>query len=168
MLKLFLFFFLACMIGMDSIAQNEEANLKAAFVYNFTKYIEWDLSNDNEFIIGVIGPSPIIESLREVAKSKTVNERNIVIRHFDKPSEITFCHILYISSNTPFPLYSILGKADKKSLTVSEENGFAEQGTAFNFILVNDKLKFEANVKSIMESGLKASSQLLKLAKIVD
>ncbi|MEO5907735.1 MAG: YfiR family protein [Ginsengibacter sp.] len=52
--------------------------------------------------------------------------------------------------------------------TISEQPGFAEQGTAFNFVVKRNRLKFEANLKSISSAGLKAGSQLLKLAIIVD
>lgn len=161
-----LFFILG---GVHAIAQNreEEATLKAAFVYNFTKYIDW-FSDENNFIIGVIGTSPVYDALQEIAKTKTVKGKRILVRLFNKPEEITTCNILFISANVPYSLSSILDKTNKGTLTISEENGFAEQGTAFNFIVVRDKLKFEANVKSINAAGLKASSQLLKLAKIVD
>jgi YfiR/HmsC-like len=57
---------------------------------------------------------------------------------------------------------------DKGTLTISEQPGFAGMGTAFNFVPDHDKLKFEANVNSINEAGLKASSKLLKLAIIVN
>jgi hypothetical protein len=61
-----------------------------------------------------------------------------------------------------------LEKTNKGTLTVSDEPGLAKQGTAFNFVLVHDKLKFEANLKALYLSGLKVSSQLLKLAIIID
>jgi hypothetical protein len=53
-------------------------------------------------------------------------------------------------------------------LTISEETGFARMGTAFNFVVLNNKLKFEANLNAIYLAGLRASSQLLKLAIIVN
>jgi hypothetical protein len=65
-------------------------------------------------------------------------------------------------------LEDILAKtADKGILVISEKDGYAELGAAFNFVIVNRKLKFEANVKAINSAGLTASSQLLKLAIIV-
>jgi len=154
--------------GVTAQRTDKESDLKAAFIYNFTKYIDWEESEPNEFSIGVIGSSHTYNSLLEMAKSKTANEKRIVVRHFDKPDEIINCNILFISSNSTNQLSSILGKVNKGTLTISEEEGAAEQGTAFNFVVVNDKLKFEANVKAINAAGLKASSQLLKLAKIVD
>ena len=160
--------FIAC--AHIVVAQNkvEESKLKAAFIYNFIKYIDWNTDSTNEFTIGIIGPSPIYQSLQEIAVSKTVNDKEIVVKHFDNPDDITFCNILFISENDPFSLSSVLAKVGKGTLSISEEPGLAAQGTAFNFVEVRDKLKFEANVKSINSAGLKASSQLLKLAKIVD
>ena len=162
---------LLCSFGGAVVAQTQEqeANLKAVFIYNFTRYIDWDTSGaENDFVIGVIGSSAVTGPLTEIAKTNTVKNKKIIIRHFSNPDEITPCNILFISANSSFPLSSILAKINKGTLTISEEAGYAEQGTAFNFVVVNDKLKFEANVKSINAAGLKASSQLLKLAIIVD
>ena len=170
MLKKFLYIIIICSAAFSAGAQvvDEESRLKAAFIYNFTKYIDWDISNADEFTIGVLGSSNIYSSLLEIARTKTVNEKRIVIRHFNRPEEIINCNILFISANSLHSPEPILSKVGKGTLTVSEESGFAEQGTAFYFVVINDKLKFEANVKSINAAGLKASSQLLKLAKIVD
>lgn len=150
-------------------SREQEYDLKAAFVYNFTKYINWDpFSAEGNFVIGIIGTSLIYEPLQEIAKTRTVNERKIVIVRFDKPEDVTFCNILYIPKSTVFPLYSIITRLNRGTLTISEEEGYAQQGTAFNFVLVKDKLRFESNIKALNLAGLKASSQLLKLAIIVD
>ncbi len=171
MLKRFLFHFLFC--GLANVALSQiregESNLKAAFIYNFTKYIDWGKSNtEKEFVIGIIGTSPISTPLTEIALSKTVNNKEIVIRYFEKPEDITYCHILFIPKKISFSLNSILEAADKGTITISEAPGLAERGTAFNFVIVNDKLKFEINMKSIYQTGLRVSSQLLKLAIIVN
>jgi hypothetical protein len=146
-----------------------EYNLKAAFIYNFTRYIEWKGEPDeNEFIIGIIGTSPINDPLGEIVKTETVDNKKITIKRFSKPADISFCHILFISQNAGVALDDILAKtAGKGVLIISEQNGYAEQGTALNFVIINSKLKFEANVKAINSAGLTASSQLLKLAIII-
>jgi YfiR/HmsC-like len=149
--------------------QEREASLKAAFIYNFTKYIEWDTSSGpNEFVIGIIGPSPVTQLLNEIAATNTVGNKKIVVRQFSKPEDISYCEILFIPQKLPFSLHSILSKVGKGMLTISEEDGYAKQGTAFNFFIKNDKLKFESNINVINASGLKAGSQLLKLAVLVD
>jgi hypothetical protein len=118
-------------------------------------------------VIGVVGTSPIDEPLAQIARSKSWNGKKIVIHHFNSASEISSCHILFIPKNTSEPLDIILSKVPKGTLTVSEKSGYAEHGTAINFIIVDNKVKFESNLKAINSAGLKASSQLLKLAKIV-
>jgi len=146
-----------------------EYNLKAAFIYNFTRYIEWkEESAENEFIIGIIGASPINDPLGEIVKTETVDNKKITIKRFSKPADISFCHILFISQNAGVALDDILAKmSGKGTLIISEQNGYAELGTAINFVIVNRKLKFEANVRAINSAGLTASSQLLKLAIII-
>jgi len=147
----------------------EEYALKAAFVYNFTKFIDWNASNNgDEFIIGVMGYSPILKYLADIAQTKSVNGKKIVIKQYYKPDEIKFCHVLFIPEQTSYPLNTILSKVSKGTLTISEEDGFAALGTALNFVLINNKLKFEANMKAVDAAGLKASSDLLRLAIIVD
>jgi hypothetical protein len=153
----------------EARTEAEEYNLKAAFVYNFTKYIDWNSSGEgNEFDICVIGYSPIIKALTDIAQTKTVNGKKIVIKQHYKPEDIRFCHILFIPKQSQYPLGEILSRVSRGTLTISEEEGFAAQGTALNFVVVNNKLKFESNIKAIDEAGLKASSELLKLAIIVD
>lgn len=171
MLKRLLFLLILGSLGKSTLAQpqEKEADLKAAFIYNFTKYIEWDSSSsDNTFVIGIIGSSRIITPLAEIAKNSTVKNKKIIIRTYGKPEEIANCDILFIPRRLPYPLHSILDKIGKGVLTISEEEGYAKNGTAFNFIIRNDKLKFEANLRAINSAGLKAGSQLLKLANIVE
>ena len=159
--------------ALATAAQADERiySLKAAFIYNFTKYITWetdDNPNEADFIIGVVSSSPIIGSLQQIAANSTVKNKRLIIRVFDTPAEIRYCNILFIPAGTPFSLQSILTKTGPGTLTISEQRGFAEEGTAFNFVLFNNKLKFETNLKVLASAGLKASSQLLKLAIIVE
>ncbi|MEI9943649.1 MAG: YfiR family protein [Chitinophagaceae bacterium] len=170
MSKGFIILILLCSFSGTAFAQTErEGDLKAVFIYNFTKYVDWDASNnDNDFVIGVIGSSPITPSLAEIAKTNTVKNKRIVVKQFNRPEDISGCKILFISKANNFSLESILSKVDKGVLTVSEETGFAKLGTAFNFVNVKDKLKFEVNLTNVYSAGLKVSSQLLKLAIIVD
>jgi len=162
---------LAICLSSASFAQTkeQEANLKAVFIYNFTKYIEWDTaSGSDEFLIGVIGSSPVTAALEEIATTKRVNNKRIIVRVFKKPEDMSYCQVLFIPGDIPFSLESILSRVEKGTLTVSEEEGYGRLGTAFNFFISKDKLKFEANLKAIYAAGLKAGSQLLKLATIVD
>jgi hypothetical protein len=166
--SLALTFFAICSFTGLQQEQAKEYNLKAAFIYNFTKYIEWNEPVDeNEFIIGIIGESFINDPLAEIVKTETVDNKKITIRQFTKPADISLCHILFISHNCNFPLEDILEKTSGKgTLIISEKIGYAEQGAGINFVIIKQKLKFEANVKALNAAGLTASSQLLKLAII--
>ncbi len=168
-----LLFLLFSSLKQTAIAQNGkgEADLKAVFIYNFTRYIEWDsttTADKNNFVIGIIGFSPVNNALAEIARTNRVNNKRILLRYYYKPEDIQDCQVLFIPKGVSFSLSSVLARTEKGTLTVSEEPGFAKQGTALNFIIENDKVKFEANLKALFLAGLKASSQLLKLAKIVD
>jgi hypothetical protein len=166
----FFTFFLACSFTAPFIEDTEEYSIKAAFIYKFTNYIDWDsLLPGNEFVIGVVGASPLKDELDEIARTKTVHNKKIVIRQFKKLDDISPCHILFISRDTPLPLADILTKVyGKGTLTISERDGYAKRGTEINFIEIDNKLRFEASPRNISAAGLKASSQLLKLAVIVD
>lgn len=171
MLKRLTFVVFLFAVAGTAMAQKDEqeANLKAVFIYNFSRYIDWGSSaGESDFIIGVIGNSAVEKSVAEIAKTNTVNTKKIIVRHFNKPEEISFCHILFIAGNNSIPLQPVLDNTPKGVLTVSERPGAAKQGTAFNFVVVNEKLKFEANLKAISAAGLKASSQLLRLAIIIN
>ncbi|MES2621301.1 MAG: YfiR family protein [Bacteroidota bacterium] len=154
-------------------AENEEYSIKAAFIYKFTNYIDWASeevqSSGSDFVIGVVGSSPIYDELNELAKTKTIKGKKIVVKKYNTPEDIGACQILFISRKVTNPLYEILIYAkDKGTLTISEQPGYASLGTQVNFVLVDNKLKFEANPRAMFAAGITASSQLLKLAIIVN
>jgi len=167
-----LLFFLLITIGFaqQRPTQAQEYDLKAAYIYNITKFIYWETPMPgNEFIIGVLGSSPIYEPLIAVVKSKTVNDKKIIIRQYANVEEINHCNILFIPENSTLSLGEILNKAaSEKILTISEKEGYGKRGTAINFITINDKLKFEVNIKTLEALGLKASAQFLKLTIIIN
>ncbi len=148
----------------------EESNLKAAYIYNFTRFIEWD--DDvfpNEFKIGVIGNSQINKPLEEIARVHTINNKKIKIQYFKTATEIEKCNILFISKDVKTPLTEFLmNGALKKTLIISEKDTYGLKGACINFVIVDNKLKFEINTKSIHDAGLKISAQLLKLAIIIE
>lgn len=145
-----------------------ETNLKAAFLYNFTKYIDWQMGpDDSDFVIGIVGSSEVGTVLREIARTSTVDGRKIKIRQIDRLDQIGGCHLLYISRMRRLRLGEVLSKVGRGEIAVAEENGAARNGAGFNFIVAGDKLKFEANIGALSSSGLKISSQLLRLAIIV-
>ncbi|HMC99850.1 MAG TPA: YfiR family protein, partial [Ferruginibacter sp.] len=77
--------------------QEQEANLKAVFIYNFTKYIEWENEPPGgDFVIGIVGNAAIDNPIAEIAKTNTVKNKRIVIRHYYRAEDIGNCQILFI------------------------------------------------------------------------
>lgn len=172
MLKRITFLLLLCCFAKAAAwgqAGNQESSLKAVFIYNFTKYIEWDnLNADENFIIGIMGSSALDGAIKTIATKNFVKNKKIILRHFNSVEEMSYCHILFIPGDYPVPVRTIAEKVDKKVLVIGEKQGAAKQGASINFTVVNDKLKFEINPDNVYAAKLKASSQLLKLAIIVD
>lgn len=164
--------FLSCLFAPLS-AQSEtnfEYELKAYFIYTFTRYIEWDnMEEDSTFIIGVIGNSKLIPFLQKIADNKLVKKRKITVNQWNWPEGIERCHILFIAESNRNRLAEILKKLERQSvLTIGDTEGFAQEGVCINFVVVGEKLKFEVNRESLAFQGLEVSSKLLKLAIIVD
>ncbi len=146
--------------------RDNEYKLKAAFLYNFIQYIDWGTVSTNEYTICMVGSSPIEAPLREIAMTRKDSDKKIKICHYRSVSEIGFSNILFVSKDVEESLDIILAKVPKGTLVVGEKPGCAQDGAAMNFVIIDNKLKFESNLKALSTAGLKASSQLLKLAII--
>ncbi|MDD5764893.1 MAG: YfiR family protein [Candidatus Marinimicrobia bacterium] len=145
-------------------------NMKAAFIYNFTKYITWPhMDNFNVFRIGLIGDSKIVVPFQQMAEKKMVGNKPIVFRNYDDIQTMSFCHILFISESEGDRIVQILSKlTDRSTLTVGDTPGFCKRGIMTNFFSEGGKVKFEMNTAKLESVGLKASSQLQKLARIIE
>jgi hypothetical protein len=171
--KIVLFYIILINFQSSLFAQKEmggEYNLKATFIYHFTKYIKWtDSDSTKDFKIAILGDSDIITPLKKIANMRTVNNRKILIKHFNNIQDIDTCQILFISASKKNELQVILKKAEHKNiLTISDSKGFAHKGVAINFVISEGKIKFEINNRALKRTGLQVSSQLQKLAILVE
>lgn len=172
--NLHIFFFSLLVLSFifgNVVAQDteKETNLKAVFLYNFTKYIDWqNAGNGRNFIIGVLGKSQIVTPLNLIAKTSSVEGKKIVILNFMKPDDMPHCDLLFISRTAGSSISSVVNQTGRGTLIVSEEPAGSSSGAALNLVLNDDKLRFEASLKAINSSGLKVSAQLMKLAILID
>jgi len=151
--------------------QNKEYLIKAAFLYNFTKFVDWpseSFKNDVDPIkLYVLGNDPFGEAL-DTIRGKIVKGRKLVISRVQKVEEIEGAHLLFISPSEKARVKEILQSLrNKPVLTISEMERFGQLGGMINFIRVEDKVQFEINSEQAQQQKLKISSQLLKLARIV-
>ncbi|MFC1591852.1 YfiR family protein [Thermodesulfobacteriota bacterium] len=149
-----------------------EYDLKATFLYKLVKFIEWPEAafNDTEgsFVICILGEDPFGEMI-ERYRGREVFGRMLVIRRVKELSDKIKYHVLFISLSEREKLSSIL-KTVKESpvLTVGDTEGFCRQGGIVNFVLKNNRISFETNVKAADRAGLKIRSKLLRLSTIVE
>lgn len=152
-------------------AQPSEYDLKAAYLLNFTKFIDWpeeDVSAAQKIItIGIVGSDPFGDSIKKI-EDKKVKDRTIVIKRFAGAKSIELSEILFVPESEKGNFPEILRNIKSKStLVVCEHSDAAEHGAAIGFYIENKKLRFEINTDITGARGLKVSSQLLKLAKII-
>jgi hypothetical protein len=126
--------------------------------------VKWkEYTKKQTFKIAILEDSPITSSLNALAKNK-----NIEIKEYKDISDLRFCHILFVPNNSTIPLETILSKySGKPVLIVTERNGSGKKGAHMNFIMIDNKLKFEVNLKAINKAGIGISSFLLQHAIIV-
>jgi hypothetical protein len=174
-LRMYLIIFcIGLLIPRSAVAQQSEYTIKAVFLEHFTRFIEWPESSNiadpsSPFSIVVIGENPFGPILDQIYTGQKIRNKRVEIRLISSPEGITDCHILFISSSNREVLSEILScTRNRPILTVSDTEGFAEDGVLINFYLAGDKIKFEINEKAVHESGLIMSYRLLNLAKIVD
>ena len=152
-------------------AQVEEYELKAEFVERFTRFIDWPPSslNDARFVIAVIGKDPFGPHLREIAKERRIKGKEVLVRNVEDPADLAGAHIVFISASEKPNLARILAvTANRPVLTIADSEGFGSSGVLINFYSADDKIRFEINESAVNRSGLRLSSRLLKLARIVD
>jgi hypothetical protein len=145
------------------------SKMKAIFIMNFTKLIEWPQPyREGNFVVGVIGESPLFNELSEMAKTKKVANQSLQIKKFSSPSEISNCHILYLSKDESGEISEVIKKIKTNStLIITEETGLVDRGAGINFIIKDNRQKFELNKKNVEKYKLKVSSNLESLAFIV-
>jgi hypothetical protein len=150
---------------------DREQQIKAAFLYNFVKFVDWPAEflpeTGNVISICVFNDDPFYEAL-ETIRDKTVKGRRLVIRRLDAVKDLESCHVAFIGQTEVRRLPQVMQSLQNSSvLTVGETERFAHSGGIINFVVEKNKVRFEINVDRAERARLKLSSQLLSLARVV-
>ncbi len=150
-----------------------EYAVKAAFLYNFAKFVHWPdtafSSPDSPVNLCILGTNSFGNALGTIENREVIPQRNLSVKRCRNLTEIPGCHILFISSSEAENLSSILSATKKMPmLTVSDSEGFARRGVMINLVKIDNKLRFEINTEAIKEMPFTLSSNLLKLAILVN
>ena len=149
-----------------------EYKVKAGYLFNFAKFIEWPdstpTSADNPFIIGVLDAGEALPTMMSLLQGKRINGRNVVVKAVAVDTVGKDLHILFITSKSkknPEDLKAAL--AGTNTLLVGETDQFAERGGMLGFVKEDETIRLTLNLERAAEAGLKVSSKLSNVAKVV-
>jgi hypothetical protein len=162
----------ACAVNAD--AEDErfgEYEVKAAFIYNIAKFVEWPekaLSESKSvFNLCIIGADPFGRSVQQI-EGKIVKGRRLEVTRVASVREVKGCNALFISRSEKERLAGITEAAGSLSvLTIGDTEGYAPGGVMVNFRLEQRKVRFDIDLEKTKRSRLLISAQLLKLARTV-
>lgn len=148
-----------------------ESDVKAAFILNFIKFVEWPASAfpfpEDPILLSVVGKDPVGESI-EGLNGKTVSGRKVVVRKARDLASLERCHILFVGASEKAALAPALGAVQRwPVLTIGDFEGFAGRGGTIGFIRQDNRVGFEINEAAARKAGLKVNAKLLYLGKSV-
>jgi hypothetical protein len=146
-----------------------EYEVKATYLYNFSKFVDWPPngahSQSDSFTICVLGEDPFGPALNTTLADESIAGKSVVAKRIPTSQDAVNCRVLFISSSEDKQLkqiFTILG--DASILTVSDLPQFTQRGGMVQFLLEDNKIRFEVNLASAQRVGLSFSSELLKVA----
>jgi YfiR/HmsC-like len=168
------FFLLLARSGQRISAQTsaEEYRVKAAFIFHFAQLVDWppeaQTGTDSSLVLCTLGEDPFQGALEGTIAGKAVGNRVMRIRHLGEPQDLQACQILFLgkAQSKRIPLL-VTNLHNAPVLTVGETAGFLDAGGMIDFLLEDNKLRFEVNLKAAESADLKIGSRLLVLAQRV-
>jgi len=156
-------------------ADASEYLIKAGFIYNFAKFVEWPSTAfsqpDSPITIGVLGTDPFGSVLDRLVEDKKIGPRGFVVKRYKwgkDLKDLKECKILFVSASEKAHIDEIVQAVKGLPiLMVGETPGFAERGGIIRFTLEDNRVRFEINVDAAHQADLNISSRLLTLAKII-
>jgi len=148
-----------------------EYEVKAVFLYNFVKFVEWPDDKDTRtgriVNICILGEDPFGNAF-DFIQDETIDNRKLAVKRVRTHHHIDDCQVLFISSSEKENITHILRTVKGSNiLTVGDTDGFAQKGVIINFYIEQNKVRFEINLDSLRRSGLSVSSKVMHLAKII-
>lgn len=145
-----------------------EYTVKAAFLYNFTKFVDWPPQKEpdrgNAFVIGVVGSDPFGPAL-DALDGKAARGKRVSVRRISDAGNLEGCDILFVPTSESERVTRILNAVHKRSiLTVSDVPEFAKRGGMIELLKAGERIRFRINAAAAEQVGLRISSHLLKLA----
>ena len=162
---------LFCLTPRAAAQPPGEYAVKAAFLYNFAKFVEWPVqafpSPDAPFSMCVLGPDPFGGALDAAVANERIQGRPLIVRRFDVWDASSQCHILFVSSALQTQFAALLGAGTfRRTLTVGDGEAFLQAGGHISFFLEENRVRFAINADSVARSDLQISSKLMRVARV--
>ena len=152
-------------------AKTLEYRIKAAFLYNFARFVEWpqeDAWNERKLVIGVLGKDPFGPILDETVRGKKTRGRPLEIKRLSHADDMASCDLVFVSSSERWRIETLLTALHgAQVLTVSETPNFLDKGGMINFVIENKRVRIDLNLSTTRAAGLSVSSQLILVAREV-
>ena len=150
--------------GFSQVSSVSQA--QALYIFNFSRLIQWPAgSTSGEFVIGVVGDNDLFSSLTSYVANKKVGTQPIVVKKFDDPQSVARCHIVFVGDGKVSRLNEIIGKLQgSNSLIITERKGMINSGSAIDFFMEQDKLRFVMNSDNAQKYNLTVSKSLEDMA----
>lgn len=170
-----LLLFLSLMLLKLNVSRVEAAGpdpsqVKAAFVYNFTKFVSWPPETlppeASRITLCVLGNDSLGDTLESLS-GKTASGRVLSVKRIKRREEASECEILYLCKSESRHMKEILQGVKSGVLTIGDMRNFISSGGMINFVIDNNRVSFEINPDAAATGRIRISSQLLRLAKIV-
>lgn len=161
----------ACALGLPASAvEPSEYKVKAAFLMNFTKFVEWQPSafadSTSPLTICVIGDDPFGTDLDQAVEGETANGRRLAVQRMRRPPAPKACQVLFIPRNEKGTT-ALLHAAGPGVLTVGDRDDFLSEGGIVTFVLQARHVRFDINLSAASKAGLNISARLLAVARTV-
>ena len=163
---------LAALAARAQPPPSTEYEVKAAFLYNFAKFVEWPADafadSRSHFVIGIVGSDPFGPGIDRALSNKVVHGRDLDVRRFPDAPPASGCHLLFFSQADSTTLRrNLQSVAGSTVLTVGEASTFLDLGGTIRFVLESNKVRFDIDVASAEAARLRISSKLLRLARVL-
>jgi hypothetical protein len=147
------------------VAIEREAQLAAAYVFNFMKFVEWPAQDANVLQVCFVGAQNVRDALPNATADKSIGRRRIVVRSLAGEDSAAPCQVIYLDEQSELGARVLNGAA---TLTIGEAPKFTRQGGIIQLYTENNRLRFAINVDNAKRAGLTVSSNLLQLATRVE
>lgn len=160
---------LAIGIVYPAYAADKEQQVKAAFLYNFTKFTSWpspiDLPSMASINICVLGTNTLDDAIEIIEKGSTATLKISARQISLPPTRPGECHVVFVSQSMAGNISNVLAQmANSQSLTVSDVDGFVDKGGMVGFVKLGNKIRLYINKGAVDAASLKLDGQLLEIA----